>query len=115
MIFKTVVYFGREKIIACDKQCEKAWGITNRPKINLSKTDEDDYAFLSDNELGIAPIDATIYEGGDGKPNKSEEKLNKWCIRQCERCYIGEINKSPNLVDFSVRVNNIAKDEKINI
>jgi len=107
---KIITYFGQKAKVACDEKCNKAWGINNRPKKYLSK-DEDDFVWLSDNELGEAPENPGTYEGGDAKPNaKSEEIPNKWCIRECERCKIskpGEWNNPIILRDFSQRINNL--------
>lgn len=111
MFQKDIICFGNKIKIACDGKCEKAWGISNRPKIILDENDEDDFAYLSDDELGIAPEDPGTYEGGFGKPEANEEKLNKWCYRECERCSKiehGE-NIQSNLNDFSKRVYNIEK------
>ena len=62
---KLITYCGRKAILACDGKCEKAWGVSSRPKIQLSEIDEDDYCFLADDELGIAPEDPLTYEGLD--------------------------------------------------
>ena len=106
MIHKEIIYFGKKTFLACDEKCNKAWGINSRPEVYLQcttpdvifKTKEnrypkefieggnvDDSAWLSDNELGEAPIDPGTYEGNDGKPTEDSEKLNKWCCRECER------------------------------
>ena len=47
---KIIQYFDQPCKVACDEKCEKAWGINNRPRVQLSD-DPDDYAFLSDDEL----------------------------------------------------------------
>jgi hypothetical protein len=104
---KINLYFNKEIKVACDENCNKAWGINNRPKIQLSDTDEDDYAFLSDNELGTAPKNPGTYEGGAGKPFSSDEFPNKWCVRECERCVRSEILEEAVLEDFSKRRYNI--------
>lgn len=90
---KLITYFGQQAKVACDEQCHKAWGVTSRPKEQLSD-DEDDYAFLADDELGIAPIDPKTYEGGEGKPRSKESIPNKWCVRECERCVMSKPNES---------------------
>lgn len=112
MIQKEITYFGQKAVIACDEKCEKAWGINKRQKIQLDENNEDDYAYLSDGELGIAPVDPGTYEGGHAKPVDGEEKLNKWCCRECERCYLsapGKNNEPIVLPDFSSRHYNIKK------
>jgi hypothetical protein len=70
--------------VACDRRCDKAWGINNRPRVDLS-SDPDDYAFLADSELGTAPADPGTYEGGCAKPSSPDEFPQKWCVRECER------------------------------
>ena len=100
---KLITYFFQDAKIACDEQCQKAWGSTNRPKVQLSD-DEDDYAYLSDNELGIAPIDPGTREGGHAKPTLKTEIPNKWCVRECERCAMSRPNQLEvelKLPDFS--------------
>lgn len=105
----TITYFGQPAKVACDEKCEKAWGINNRPKECLSE-DEDNYSFLSDDELGIAPVNPGTYEDGQGKPVNKNGIPNKWCVRECERCWMsdyGKPNQRPSLPDFSKRINNI--------
>jgi len=109
---KEITYFGQKMIIACDEKCNKAWGINSRPRIQLDENNNDDYAFLSDDELGIAPIDPETYEGDCAKPVDNIEKLNKWCCRECERCKISKPNELIVLKDFTKRVYNINKTER---
>lgn len=114
MIQKEIIYFGQKAIIACDEKCNKAWGINNRPKIQLDENNEDDYIWLADNELDNAPDDPGTYEGFEmcGKPQSKEDRLNKWCCRECERNFIskpGEYNKPIVLNDFDKRVYNISR------
>jgi hypothetical protein len=80
-----ITYFGQSTKVACDRRCNKAWGINNRSRIQLSESEED-YAFLADDELGEAPVDPGTYEGLDAKPISPDEFPNKWCVRECERC-----------------------------
>jgi hypothetical protein len=79
-----IKYFSQQTRVVCDRQCGKAWGINNRPRVQLSD-DENDYAFLADGELGEAPADPGTYEGWEGKPSSPDEFPNKWCVRECER------------------------------
>lgn len=111
MIQKQGVYFGRQCILACDGKCHKAWGICNRPKNKLSEDNIDDYEWLSDDELGIAPEDPGTYEGFSmvGKPIVEDEKLNKWCVRECERSDVFALDDPIELKDFSKRISNINK------
>lgn len=88
MIQKDVTFFGKPVLLACDANCDKAWGISNRPHVQLS-ADADDIAYLADGELGEAPADPGTYEGAHGKPTlrpMTGEAMNKWCARECERC-----------------------------
>jgi hypothetical protein len=105
MIQKQITFFGHHCVLACDANCEKAWGTNNRPRIQFPP-DEDDYAFLSDSELGIAPAEPGTWEGADGKPRTPSEVLNKWCARECERSILVNIGRPLVLPDFSKRVYN---------
>ena len=95
--------YGKQLNIACDGCCDKAFGINNRPKNQLSD-DEDDYEWLADSEVGSAPIDPQTYEGGQAKP--IDKKHNKWCLRECERSETAEFPNIPKLTDFTKRVSN---------
>ena len=103
-----VIYFGQPMTVACDRQCDKAWGINNRPRKYLS-ANEDDYEFLADGELGNAPVDPGTYEGDHAKPLRPSQFPNKWCVRECERCSMSrpnEFDKPLKLYDYSQRVYN---------
>lgn len=103
-----ITYFGQPTKVACDRNCKKAWGISQRPKRQLSE-DEDDVMWLSDGELGKAPVDPGTYEGGYGKPESPDMFPNKWCVRECERCEIsekGKFNEPLELTDWSKPVYN---------
>ena len=80
-----ITYMSQKAKVACDGNCGKAWGISMRPRVQLSKN-VDDFAYLSDGELGIAPANPGTSEGPDVKPANVAEFPNKWCVRQCERC-----------------------------
>jgi hypothetical protein len=82
---KRILMFGKPAYVACDGKCDKAWGIQSRPKIQFDPNEPDDYAFQADRELGKAPRFPGTSEGGHVKPLPGEEKLNKWCVRECER------------------------------
>jgi hypothetical protein len=106
MILKRITYFGQPAAVGCDAKCNKAWGINSRPKVQLSD-DEDDYEWLADGELGDAPADPGTSEGGDTKPAFPEPLLNKWCVRECERCAMTPPDGSlVTLRDFSERIKN---------
>lgn len=108
MIARAIYYLGKATVLICDGQCDKAWGINCRPRIQLSD-DEDDYEFLADDELDIAPTDPGTYEGGDGKPMGAAFRLNKWCARECER---SSVIVAFDLPDFSRRVGNKREPER---
>jgi hypothetical protein len=111
MIAKRILMAGQPCILACDAQCQKAWGINNRPRIELLSDDEDDYYFLPDQELGYAPNDPGTREGDEPKPIVPDDRLNKWCARECERSVIVDDKDAPidfELPDYSVRQYNIA-------
>ena len=100
-----ITYFGQKAKVNCDGNCLKAWGINQRPRVALSD-DPDDYAFLADHELGLAPSCPGAYEGGDGKPSSAAEFPNKWCVRECERSDMsspGEPDLPLAVRDFNVR------------
>ncbi|MBP1309209.1 hypothetical protein JOD82_002229 [Paenibacillus sp. 1182] len=109
MITKEVTAFGMKVMIGCDAKCDRAFGINGRPKEQLSD-DPDDYAFLSDDKAGVAPESGKtkiVSEGGDMKPVKPEERLNRWCCRECERCEMGAIGEEIWLKDWSKPVYNM--------
>ena len=106
---KIITYFGQLAKVACDENCNKAWGIFKRPKNQLSDN-PDDYEFLADQELGEAPVNPSTYEGGWAKPLNKVGIPNKWCVRQCERCVMsgyGKPDQQLQLPDFSKRIKNI--------
>lgn len=100
-----IVYFGKAARVTCDRNCTKAWGINGRPRVQLSD-DDDDYEWLTDDELGTAPADPGTYEGGQGKPLTPDWFPNKWCVRECERSVMsapGRYEDDLVLPDFSRR------------
>lgn len=106
MFVKGILYCGQQLALACDGKCHKAWGVNNRPKNQLSD-DVDDYEYLSDLELEDAPLNPGTYEGDCAKPLSNDEKLNKWCARECERAEMVELNKIAESDNFDVRLANI--------
>lgn len=74
-----IVFLGQEVTVTCDRNCKKAWGVSNRPI-------RADGRFLSDKDLKTAPADPGTYEGGDAKPPSPDNFPNRWCVRECERC-----------------------------
>ena len=110
MIIKCIKAFGEIMAIGCDGQCNKAWGISCRPKILLSD-DEDDYEYLSDGELEEASMVSHTSEGGHMKPMLENDRLNKWCFRQCERLAMADLHSDIiKLPNFTSRISNIKKD-----
>jgi len=107
MIGKQIVYCGNTRILVCDANCQKAWGLNNRPRVKLSGN-EDDYAMLADDELGEAPANPGTYEGGCGKPQNLAERLNRWCARECERSVLAAPGDDFALPDYRTRYYNIA-------
>jgi hypothetical protein len=108
---KIIQYFGQPAKVGCDEKCEKAWGRNRRPKNQLSDN-PDDYEMLSDDELGVAPVDPGTTEGGDRKPIDKHDIPNKWCIRECERCAMsmpGDHLSELPLYDFTKRIKNITE------
>lgn len=113
MISREIVFFQKRAKTGCDANCSKAWGLNSRPRHRLSG-DEDDFYYLGDDELGEAPEDPGTYEGGHAKPVTPEERLNKWCVRECERNAIsdpGEADQNLVLPDWSHRVYNLPESE----
>jgi hypothetical protein len=109
MANEDITYFGKPAHVACDENCTKAWGIHNRPKVQLSENPED-YEWLADDELPDAPEDPGTYEGGHAKPASALDFPNRWCVRECERCRItpaGQPHTEIVLPDFSKRIRNI--------
>lgn len=106
---KIITYFGQKAKVACDEKCNKAWGRNTRPTNQLSE-DEDDWEYLSDEELPEAPEHPGTREGNDKKPVNKVGIPNRWCVRECERCAIskpGQFNQQLELRDFSKRQKNI--------
>jgi hypothetical protein len=101
---KTIQWFGKPFILACDGQCDRAFGIQHRQRVQFSD-DPDDFAMLSDDETGEAPKDPGTYEGGFAKPS-SPDDMNKWCARECERSDMAKAITTIALPDFTKRLFN---------
>lgn len=100
MIISEGKFFQTQCTLACDGKCEKAWGGSARPKVSFSEDDDDDIAWLADNQIGLAPVDPGTYEGNHAKP--TNRKHNKWCWRECERSEIFEADQPVALAkDFT--------------
>jgi len=99
-----IQWFGRRCLAICDRNCAKAWGLNgDRPKINLSE-DADDVVWLADDEVGLAP-DSGTWEGGEGKPDRPD-RHNKWCVRECERSEVIEVEQPIECNNWKTRIYN---------
>lgn len=112
MIHREIVFFGKPCVLACDAQCDKAWGINGgRPRVEIDPADPDDFAYLADHEVGTAAEDPGTYEGGEAKPtaygDPGGRRLNKWCARECERSAIADTLDDIALPDYTRRLYNI--------
>lgn len=106
-VVKNIIFFGRPVAVACDGKCNKAWGMNNRPRLKLDPDDPNDYAYQADHELGEAPEDPGTYEGECAKPRRSEDRMNKWCVRECERSEMHSAGEpTGELTDFDRRFYN---------
>jgi hypothetical protein len=85
LLAKVIRYVGREVVVACDAKCYKAWGKQKRPVMSRFG-DGSPRSFVLDGDLGMAPKDPRTAEGPDSKPRHAEDRLNRWCVRECERC-----------------------------
>ena len=109
MPVKLITFCGQPAAVACDGKCNKAWGINRRPREQLDPNDPDDEVLLADDELGEAPADPGTYEGDCGKPVSDDEKMNKWCVRECERSEMTDIQgRATRPPDLSRRYYNMA-------
>lgn len=111
MIVKRIIFLGQPATHACDGTCNKAWGRSARPRVQIG-SHVDDYAYLADHERGEAPTNPGTFEGEDCKPVdvKGPDDVNKWCVRECERAWIsppGRPDAVPDLPDFSTRLYNV--------
>lgn len=105
---RLITFFEQTAKVCCDGNCEKAWGINNRPRVQLSDAE------LADSEVGTAPINPGTYEGSDAKPRSVMEFPNKWCVRECERCVMSkpcEFDQPLEIRSFEQRYYNIHRDE----
>jgi hypothetical protein len=73
---KSIRLCGKNKILCCDGLCEKAFG-PERPKRVLG---DGRVELRTDSEIGIKKMEI------DCAP------LSEWCLNECERAFIGEIN-----------------------
>jgi hypothetical protein len=110
-IKREILFFGKRVVLACDGQCEKAWGHQNRAKVTLSDN-PDDFAYLADYELGKAPADPGTYEGDHGKPPPDQKLESKWCARECERSVMERPGDPIELPDLNQRFYNIAPHKR---
>ncbi len=78
MYKRDIINFGETIRVTCDGKCTKAWGLGHRPRTETGEQ-------VPDDELGTAPENPGTHEEHDYKPLPDEEKLNRWCVRECER------------------------------
>jgi hypothetical protein len=57
----------------------------NQMKPCMAEFDDDNFAYAPDQLCDTAPSDPGTYEGGHAKPIWDGDRLNKWCVRECER------------------------------
>jgi len=93
---KVITFMQQPMRIACDERCNKAWGRNARPRVEV----DGDLQWMSDDELGTAPVHSGTTEGEDAKPINKAEFGNKWCVRQCERCACSRMGESHLPVEF---------------
>lgn len=108
-IASCIIYFEPHALL-CDGQCDKAWGAGDRAIVQLSD-DENDYEYLSDNELEQAPENPGSFEGWDYKPRCQADLHNRWCARACERAVKIPLWHIDALPDFTQRIRNLPKKE----
>lgn len=108
MIMKAPItaWLGQSAVIACDGNCAKAWGRSQRNKIILSDSPGDNL-FFADGELGIAPASPIAYVGMGNKPTDLSQFPTKWCESECERSVVKAEDDQADLIadmpDWSVR------------
>ena len=76
------------------------------------ENEPDDYSYIPDYALGRAPTHPGTWEGDQGKPLHPSERLNKWCVRECERSEkvpIGDTLIEIQLPDFNRPIYNMPK------
>lgn len=59
--------------------------------------------YQSDAEFEVAPIDPGTYEGSDSKPQSPQERLNRWCARECERSVLASSNEEFEIPNWTTR------------
>ena len=71
-----IIYMGQKARVCCDRQCGKAWGINNRPQIQLSEEDEDDMNADQVRLLQGAANGISALIGVAERPLEVERRLN---------------------------------------
>lgn len=105
----TIMFYGCEAQIVCDRRCDKAWGVNSRPHVHLSGC-AFDFVFLADGELRDAPDDPGTRVVGESKPLSPDHFPSLWCLHECERSALSLVCGLPNLpmpLDFSRRIANM--------
>lgn len=77
---KTADFWGQQIVINCDRQCNKAFGMNDRPSVPGIGV------YVGDDELGEAsPFIYFTDIDVVSKPSSPDQFPNEWCIRACER------------------------------
>lgn len=84
MIVRAVKVKNRTLFVACDANCNKAFGRDDRPRGDHP----DDSMYIPDDLAPDAPIDPGSRAGADAKPRCLSERLNAWCRDICERSVV---------------------------
>lgn len=77
------IYFGKPVMFNCDRQCNKAFGRSLRPRLRLS---DETVIFYGDKDVDEAPHVTGLVEGASDKPLFPSEFPTPWCAHSCERC-----------------------------
>ena len=100
MLAKAITFLGQSAVLICDNGCAQAWGLNSRPTVEVAGRT----FYISDNEQR-APDNPGTEEGGHMKPANVENayKLNRWCVRECERSTLVQSGEEFKLPDWSTR------------
>ena len=108
VLVRATYYHDGPSVVACRPAGARGRGGSPRRPLVVLSDSVDDFAWLSDEELGTAPTYPGSFEGADGKPVDYDDplRLNRWCARECERSVI--LRAGPLVLpDFTRRVANV--------
>lgn len=129
-IARDVLFGGQKCVVACDAKCHKAWGMNQRLQFHRDNTgayrkmsneeiedraicpDENDTMYLPDADMDEAPVEPGTWEGEDTKPVDPEDRLNKWCTRECERSVLVDRGHPITLPNFDHPVFNMEPHDR---